>query len=500
MVVAGLALLSGVVALSGSNPAGAGQFPGSNGKIAYTAYGPFGYHNIYVMNADGTDQTRVTNTLAGGELPSWSPDGTRIAFTKISIEDDSAAIWVMNADGSGQTQLTGRLDASSRPSWSPDGNRIAFDSLRDGNFEVYVMGADGSGQTRLTNNPYDDLEPSWSPDGTRIAFTSARNGYYEVYVMGADGSGQTRLTNSPGTDFGPSWSPDGTRIAFTSGRDGNYNYEVYVMNADGSGQTRLTNNPVWDFEPSWSPDGTRIAFSYGSYSWSQVYVMNADGTDQTLVTDPEAVPGSVHDGNPAWQSVPVAPLLAVAPTIQRNATAGNGSATVNWSAPSPNGSLAVTGYVVTPYIGYYALAPQTFTSAATTQTVTGLMNGATYRFKVAARNAFGTGPMSRISNPVTPAATAPGAPTIGAAVAGAGAATVSWTAPVSDGGSPITGYVVTPYIGYYALAPQTFTSTATTQTVTGLMNGTTYRFRVRAINAVGTGGYSKVTNTVTPTP
>jgi hypothetical protein len=76
---------------------------------------------------------------------------------------------------------------------------------------------------------------------------------------------------------------------------------------------------------------------------------------------------------------------------------------------------------------------------------------------------------------------------------------VSWAAPVTDGGSAITGYVVTPYVGYSPRPAQTFGSTATTQVVTGLVNGTQYRFRVQAINAIGTGGYSTVTNPVTPT-
>jgi predicted phage tail protein len=129
-----------------------------------------------------------------------------------------------------------------------------------------------------------------------------------------------------------------------------------------------------------------------------------------------------------------------------------------------------------------------------------LTNGTTYTFRVAAINAVGTGPMSAESNPVTPfAPAAPEAPTIGTATAGNGQATVSWTAPTSDGGSPITAYEVTPYIGFAAQTPTTFNSTATTQTITMLTNGTTYRFRVRAINAVGFSGYSKVTNPVTPT-
>ncbi len=193
------------------------------------------------------------------------------------------------------------------------------------------------------------------------------------------------------------------------------------------------------------------------------------------------------------------PTVPAAPSILRNATAGNAEATVSWTAPASDGGSSITGYVVTPYIGYFQLSPSTFSSTATTQIVTGLTNGTTYRFKIAAVNAVGTGPASKVTNPVTPAPTAPTAPTIGTAVAGNGNATVSWTAPASDGGSPISGYVVTPYIGYFPLSPQTFTSTATTQVVTGLTNGTTYRFRVQAINGVGTGPYSKVTNAVSPT-
>ena len=180
------------------------------------------------------------------------------------------------------------------------------------------------------------------------------------------------------------------------------------------------------------------------------------------------------------------------------ATCGDGSATVSWTTPV--GASIVTGYVVTTYIGFWEKSSITFNSTATTQTITGLNNGLRTGFKVAALTPAYPGPTSKASSLVIPATpTAPGAPTIGDAAPGNAAATVSWTAPASDGCSPITGYVVTPYVGYFPLSPTTFNSTATTQTVTGLSNGTTYRFRVRAINAIGTGGYSKVTNPVTPT-
>jgi len=204
--------------------------------------------------------------------------------------------------------------------------------------------------------------------------------------------------------------------------------------------------------------------------------------------------------SPVANVKPITVGTPTAPTIGP-ATAGNGSATVSWTPPATDNGSPILGYVVTPYIGYFPLSSVTFDDTATTQTVTGLTNGTQYRFRVQAFNTNGTGNYSTVTNPVTPTApTPPGAPTIiRNATAGDGAATVNWIAPTTDGGSPITGYVVTPYIGYFPLAPQVFNSTATTQVVTRLTNGTQYRFRVRAVNAFGTGGYSTVTNPVTPT-
>ena len=224
------------------------------GKIVFASWRDESF-DIYVMNADGSNQTRLTNNPAGWNgCPCFSPDGTKIAFK--SNRDGNAEFYVMNADGSDQTRLTNNLVADemtlifgSSPCFSPDGTMIAFDSERDGDYEIYVMNADGSDQTRLTNNPTYDRYPCFSPDGTKIAFMSSRDGDYEIYVMNADGSNQTRLTNNGGLN--PCFSPDGTKIAFVSDRDGNA--EIYVMNADGSNQTRLTNNSAGEYSPSWGP-------------------------------------------------------------------------------------------------------------------------------------------------------------------------------------------------------------------------------------------------------
>ena len=149
-----------------------------------------------------------------------SPDGARIAFTRV-FPSDISDIFVMNADGSGQTNLTNTSTADVRPDWSTDGARVAFGSHPVSNWEVFVMNADGSDQTNLTNNPALDWGPNWSADDTKIAFETDRTGDFEIFVMNADGSGQTNLTNSPSTfDADPDWSPDGTKIAFARGGDG----------------------------------------------------------------------------------------------------------------------------------------------------------------------------------------------------------------------------------------------------------------------------------------
>ncbi|MCJ7628798.1 MAG: hypothetical protein MUO50_10480 [Longimicrobiales bacterium] len=112
-------------------------------------------------------------------------------------------LWVMNANGSNQTRLTFSGSNDYFPAWSPDGSKIAFVSDRNGNFEIYVMNADGSNQTRLTFTSASELQPSWSPDGTKIVFSTDRDGRQETYIMNTDGSNQTRLTNIPGNNQFP---------------------------------------------------------------------------------------------------------------------------------------------------------------------------------------------------------------------------------------------------------------------------------------------------------
>ncbi len=219
-------------------------------------------------------------------------------------------------------------------------------------------------------------------------------------------------------------------------------------------------------------------------------------TNGTTYTFTVAAINAVNTGPPSGTSNPVTPATAPGAPIIGTATAGNASATVTWKAPASDGGSTITGYSITPYKAGVAQAA-VVVGIVLSDDVTGLTNGTTYTFTVAAINAINTGPASAASNPVTPAATAPGAPTIGTATAGNTTATVTWTAPASDGGSPITGYSITPYKAGVAQAA-VVVGDVLKDVVTGLTDGISYTFTVAAINAVNTGPPSAMSNAVTP--
>ncbi len=209
---------------------------------------------ICVIDADGSNRTIVTDGASPryrDNEPAWSPDGRRIAFSRrsLNLRGEYAVIYVVNADGSDLTKLTSDSAEHRFPNWSPDGTTIVF--TRTG--RLHVMNPDGSNVAAVTADTVSDAtQPAWSPDGHRIVFTwygGQRPGEAHIWVINADGSGLVRLTNDELGDFHPTWSPGGTRIAFE--RVG-FDREIYIMNADGSNPVNLTNSPTDDSHPAWA--------------------------------------------------------------------------------------------------------------------------------------------------------------------------------------------------------------------------------------------------------
>jgi hypothetical protein len=216
----------------------------------------------------------------------------------------------------------------------------------------------------------------------------------------------------------------------------------------------------------------------GSAHTFVVYVTNAAGSS----------PASARSAAVTPRAKPGAPVLGAV-------SAGNGSAVIRWSAPNDGGS-AMRSYVFRVYRGATVVKTATLSATARSVTVTGLANGMTHTFTVTATNALGAGPASAIGT-VTPR-TVPGAARDVVAVAGDASATVHWPAPASDGGSPVTGYVVRAYQGTTHVQVVSVAGDPSSVVVTGLTNGVGYTFTVTASNAAGSGTASVRTAAVTP--
>jgi Tol biopolymer transport system component len=300
-----------------------------------------GDQEIYLLDPDNGEVTRLTDNLVNDFNPRVSPDGNSIVY--LSDESGDLEINLVDRKGESITRLTHNLGDDRDPAWSPDGRRIAFVSEQDENPEVYLMAGDGSGQTRVTSNSVadrmgdwspdgewlvlyrsedeteqglwlrnpdgvnlvpltteQDSSPAWAPSGQSIAFVRTNLGNADIYIVRKlkDGTWQddtelTRLTQHESDDLSPVWSPDSKTIAFVSYRDGNA--EIYTMLEDGSKQRRLTNNEADDIGPVWSPDGKRMAFVSYLYGPGEIFLMGADGATQWRVTNNDA-----EEHSPDW--------------------------------------------------------------------------------------------------------------------------------------------------------------------------------------------------------
>jgi TolB protein len=267
-------------------------FGGGGQKIAFVGVSVVANNldnQIYTMNLNGTERKQLTSD-GNNSSPAWSPDGKKIVFRSTRDDPNQKAlaaiteIYVMNEDGSEQTRLTFDDINQFNPAWSPDGQYIAFSA----GGEIYVMAANGSAPVQLTFNDVTDDYPSWSPDSTQIVFASS-NGIFVMNVSG--GSDQRQLTAAPG-DTEPSWSPDGKYIAYCASAE--HGSPISLMDPNGGGNVRLTSDSAYSFGPQWSPDSRLISYFIAHGTASDFYVISIDGTPVKSFKD---IPGI----SPIWQ-------------------------------------------------------------------------------------------------------------------------------------------------------------------------------------------------------
>ncbi len=265
--------------------------------IAYTKFAESG-PEIWLMDEFGNGARRV----GPGSDASWSPDGRRLAFT-MEI-DGNVDVYYMDLDATNVSRLTNDDAEDSGASWSPDGSMIAFNSNRSGSDQVWRSNVDagewGYNLTQLTEDTHHNRVNnflSWSPDGRWIAFEADRDrDDPEIYLANSvDGSNQQRLTFTRALDEVPSWSPTGAEILFSSDMHDepqSGTYDIYIMNVDGTAQGRLTTTPGAASYPSMSADGKRIAYSYqsGEGGFMEIWIMNSDGSDPKRLLEGGGIP------------------------------------------------------------------------------------------------------------------------------------------------------------------------------------------------------------------
>ncbi len=260
-------------------------------KIAYIN-DQTGFKELYMMDVDGNQPTRLTSHRSLVLNPDFSPQGKEIAFT--SYRSGNPDLFRMEVYSRREASVSSRKGLNIAGRYRPPaGRELALTITEDGNADLFIIGTDGRVSRRLTSSWGIDVDPSWSPDGERIAFVSDRLGNPQIFVINVNGGKERRITRTGSYNVTPAWSPDGERIAFSRLEGGRF--DIHTIRPDGSDERRLTFGAGNKEHPRWSPDGRFLVYSSTEKGKRGIYVMRADGSGSRRISS--AAGNSFH---PAW--------------------------------------------------------------------------------------------------------------------------------------------------------------------------------------------------------
>ncbi|MCA1323444.1 Tol-Pal system beta propeller repeat protein TolB [Herbaspirillum sp. alder98] len=247
-------------------------------RIAYVTKSGSEYR-LEVADADGEGSQVALRSNEPIISPSWSPDGTKVAY--VSFEMKKPVVYIQNLVTRQRSIVANFKGSNSAPSWSPDGTRLAVALTRDGYTQVYIINADGTGLRRLTNTAGIDTEPRFSADGGSVFFTSDRSGGPQIYKVSVDGGNAQRVTFNGSYNISPRVSPDGKTLAFIARRDGRF--QLYALDLTNGQEQRLSDTDR-DQSPSFAPNGKYIMYATESGRRGSLAIVSVDGRFKQRLT------------------------------------------------------------------------------------------------------------------------------------------------------------------------------------------------------------------------